>query len=223
LAIAFGSVSSTSINPGTSVTPSDPSDGASGDVYIGFWLGESAITNLARPSGWTLIVDGTTGVNMDYDVSYVVRGGSAPNLTWSWTSSSYAEVYVLRFTGVDTANPIDAQAASVFVDNTAVQGNTRAASDIDPPAMTTNTANTMAIALAAHWSGFTGAWTPPTNYDLRGTSHFMGMIATRSLAAAGSEDPDEFFTNNTFSDDAFAFTFALREAVSRRWLLTRTA
>jgi hypothetical protein len=168
-----------------------------------------------------MIVDASPGENMEIDVSYIVRGGSAPALTWSWTNNAYAEVYVLRFTGVDNANPIDAQAASVVTNTNGVQGSTRAASDIDPPAVTAASANAMAVALAGHWSGFAGAWTPPTGYDLRGTSHFMGMMATRLLTAAGSEDPDEFFTNGAFAEDMFAFTFTLREAVNRRFFLIR--
>jgi hypothetical protein len=216
-AIAYGTTAfKTGTGAGTSGAVTEPASAASGDVFVAMTLIDAGGSGLARPAGWTNIVNDTTGAGgMDFDISYIVRGGSAPALTWTWTGTEYYEVHILRFTGADTSTPLDAQ-SSLLKSTTAEKGTSHAASQVNPPAVTAATANTMAVAIAGHWSGSSGAggWTAPTNYTLRSTNTTGndGMMASRLLVGSGSEDPDSFFDSDTTgTSHAFALTITLKE------------
>ncbi len=181
---------------------------ASGDVFVAVIVVDAAATGLARPSGWTNLKNGTTATQFDYDISYIVRGGSAPSLTWAWTGSLAYEVHIVRFIGVDNVTPIDAQ-------GTLASGNGRMDTAVDPPAVVAVALNTMAVALCAHWTGSaTPGWTAPTGYT-RQSDNTLGndcAIATKLLSAAGSEDPSVFSGNASNIADWIAHTITLDPA-----------
>jgi hypothetical protein len=214
-AIAYGTTGFKTGTAAGSGAVTEPASAASGDVFVALCLVDAVATSLLRPTGWTNILNDTTGAGgMDFDISWVARGGSAPNLSWTWTGSWYYEVHILRFTGVDNVSPIDAQ-GTLVKSTSGNKGNSQAGSDVDPPAVIAATTNTMAIAIAGHWTGSSSAWSAPTNYTMRSTNTagLDGMMATRLLTGTGSEDPNEFFeSTNTALNHLFAMTITLKEA-----------
>lgn len=213
-AIAYGTSSFKTGTAAGSGAVTEPSGAASGDVLIALVGTSGSASALTRPAGWTNIVNGTSqNFAFDYDISYIIRGGSAPSLTWTWTGSVYYEVHIIRVTGADGTTPLDAQSSLLSING--ARGTTQALSDIDPPTVTAVSANTLAVAVAAHWQGSSASlWAPPTGYSLRSdnTVGNDGMIATKVLSASGAEDPNEFFCTLNTPNDIIAITLTLAEA-----------
>jgi hypothetical protein len=211
MAIAFGTKTENNISNDVALTVGEPASSAQNDVLVGCVIVSANATSLARPSGWTNIVNGTTGGVFDWDVSYIVRGSGAAATNWTWTNvAGFATGIILRFTGCDTSAPLDAQSSTLS--SSGVQGTTRAASDVDPPSVTVGVENAMAVALAVHWDGPGGGFNAPTNYTLRSTITNGLAAATRLLTVSGAEDPDEFYSSDTSSNNAiFAITLTLKE------------
>ena len=219
MAIAFGTASFKTGTAAGSGAVTEPASAAAGDVFVALALVDAGSTSLARPASWVNVYNGTTGAGgMDYDVSYIVRGAGAPSLTWSWTTSNYYEVHILRFTGVDNTMILDLTPPAVFSMTSGQKGTTQAASEIDPPSITPASDNCGIVAIGGHWTGSVGTgWTAPTNYTLRSDNTIGndGMLATRVLVggAGGAENPNEFFNSGSVGlDHLFAMTIALREA-----------
>jgi hypothetical protein len=172
-------------NTAAGVTATEPASSTSGDVFIAFVHTEGSATGLTRPSGWTNLYNGTSSeVVYDYDVSYIVRGGSAPALNWTWTGSAYYEYYIVRFSGVDGTTPIN-NAGSLTNNFNGVP---------DPPAITPSggLTNTMAVIFGIGWCGSdTGGFVAPTNYTIAVTpaTGLNAAVAYRQLASASAEDP----------------------------------
>lgn len=214
-AIAVGANVSfkTGTGAGTSGAVTEMTGATTGDIFVAVTIIDGAGTSLARPSGWTPIDSGTLGATeFDYDISCVVRGGSAPSLTWSWTGSEYYEVHILRFTGADTTNCFDLK-GTAFTSASGNKGATRAASDIDPPSTTPSTPTSMAVAIGVHWAGSLASWTGPTGYTYKSTNTagIDVMMAVKLLSSGAAEDPDEFFENVTTNDSIYANVVMLKE------------
>jgi hypothetical protein len=202
MAIAFRSVALTT-GTAAGATVNEPASAASGDFILAVVLTGSSATSLTRPTGWSNLANGTSQESFfDYDISYIVRGGSAPSLAWTWTNSVSYEIHLLAFTGVD-ATPIDAQS-----------GVTSAFSGApDPPAVVAATSPTWAIAISLQASGATTVWTAPTNYTLRSdeTHENTIAVASRALAATGSEDPGTFAGAFDTGTNYVAMSITLKE------------
>lgn len=191
-------------------TVTEPTGAASGDALIGYMVFDAASStaaNASHPAGWTLLYSGTQGL-FKYSVAYIIRGGSAPGLTWTTAGTSiYREVHVMCLTGAASLT-LDSQA-------TATSGNTTTHFP-NPPSTTAIASTSMAICGGSNWagSGPSNFWVAPTGYTLRSdnTSGNDSAIGTKSLAAAGAEDPAAFSGNlstPSASDyyDGFTLTF----------------
>lgn len=222
MAIAFGAASFLSQGSGTSSTPAEPASAVSGDVLVGICVVDAAGTTApTRPSGWTNIYNAvsTTQGDFRYDVSYIVRGGSAPALNWTWTGSAFNECHVIRLTGA-AASPLDASPATVHTSGTGAP---------NPPSITPTTNNALILIGGCHWTGSVGAggWVAPANYTRR-SNNTVGndvVIATRVMVggAGVAEDPAAFTTGVLANEDALAFSVAFKEAAGSSAVLTGTA
>jgi len=188
MAIAFTNESHDIANgAGGPLTMSEPTGTAQGDVLVCVFMITGANT-FTPPSGWTTLYSGTSATsNFKYNLSYIVRGASAPNLTWTYNGIPYHECHILGFSGCDTTTPIDAQAQTA-----SHQGvNTNP----DPPSVTAVSATTMALGIGINWNGAGGStWGTSGGYTIR-TTNAAGVdvvIATKSLSASGAEDPPAF-------------------------------
>ncbi len=94
---------------GGGISVNEPSNTAQGDLLVAVQVNnKSSVPNLN--SGWTNIQSGGNGANRQR-VSYIVRGSSAPDLTFPCGQSTHpCTVSVTRYTGVDTTNPIHVSA-----------------------------------------------------------------------------------------------------------------
>lgn len=179
---AFGSLSQDFLT-GTSFTATEPSGAADGNGFVLFVVIDDAHSGVNGPTGWTSVGSSDLGPATTYIYS-VRRGSSAPSLDVSWTTSRYSEWLLMRVTGQRAGN--DFVEAITF-------GTPAAGVDINPPSVTTLTADTLIVAGGQSAVG-TVVNTAPTNYTLRslGDGSFDYVVATREIAAIGAEDPGVF-------------------------------
>lgn len=204
--IEFRAASFMGAAAGTDAVGTEPSGTVQNDVMVALVECDGNGRSITAPSGWTQLFTGTGGTSFSYWLGYIVRGASAPALTWTWspTGSTWRELVIATFSGVDTASPIDASA----------QASVTTTASPNPPAVTAGDAAALAIAVCNLWAGSgAGGWTPPSGYTIRNNNaagHETGM-ATKQLSATGSEDPGTF-TNGASSDTAWAATVTLTPA-----------
>lgn len=115
--ISFESVA-TAVGDGASLVIDRPSGTIAGDLLIGvLTLDTHEGETLLPPAGWTEIaVQGTTGRsgNTQTGVWYRSAGGSEPaSYAFAWGSEEQAVGAVIRYSGVDTADPIGVFATQV--------------------------------------------------------------------------------------------------------------
>jgi len=205
VAIAFRSESHITPGSGTSPTVAEPSGATSGDFLLALFVVDSPGGTPGLPSGWTSLNSGaSSNTHFRYEFGYIVRGGSAPSYTFTHTGTTYRELYVVCYSGVD-ATPIDSQGTEVKTSQTSEKP--------DPPSTTAVDSAAMAIAAHLMWGGApaSGGWTAPTNYTLRSGNigGCAGAIADRQLAAAGAENPGQFGGTPQAGDDGWAQTITL--------------
>lgn len=204
MAIAFGSESHVTPGVVANATPLEPSGAVVGDFFLGLALTESAAPSLTRPTGWTVIpsASGLAAGAFRYDLSWIVRGASAPALTWT-CAAVYREAFVLRLTGVDTTNPIDSSAVSTI----------GTLNNPDPPSTTAVDAAAFAVAVAIGWNGSATAWAHAV-YTIRSNNAAGndGIMATRQLSASGAENPAAFTGSGGVSGATWGCTVTLLPA-----------
>ncbi len=171
----------------TQPTGTEPTGTVQGDVLVALFEVQGSVT-YTPPSGWTTIFSGTSfSSQFKYYLGYIVRGASAPNLTWSYTGTAYRELYIIGFSGCDTTNPIDASAQ--------IPSASAANANPDPPAVTAVSSAAMALAIGDNWTGSNaGGWTPPTGYTVV-TNNANGndcAISTKLLSTSGTENPSAY-------------------------------
>lgn len=199
---AFRALSSNT-GTGTSFTMTEPSGAASGDGLLYMNIVGNSHSGYTPPSGWTAVPN-CNAINLGAFsatcyVYYVLRGGSAPSLGVSWTTSQYWEWSCWASSGVlNAANFIDASGA----------GTPSVGTQPDPPSITTLTTDTLVYALGFNWAGWGGAASPPSGYTIRqngsGLDH---VLASLPKAATGGEDPGTFSAAG--SSDEVGMTIAL--------------
>lgn len=176
---ANGSGAGTGTAVGTTAT--EPSGCTSGDLMIAIVHKDGGAGGaLTRPSGWTNLYNGASNeTQFRYDVSYIVRGGSAPALNWTWTGSAYYEYIVLCLSG-QHATPIDNSGSF----------STNFSGTPDPASITPNTSDAMAIVFGLTWSGSgSGGLTAPASYTrVYSATGWNSGMAYRQLASGSAED-----------------------------------
>lgn len=185
MAIAFRNETHT-IATSTSPTGTEPTGTVQGDVLVALFIVDAGTTYTA-PAGWTTIYSGVSATSsFRYALMYVVRDASAPNLTWTYTGSTYRELFILGFSGCDTTDPIDASSQIPSGNGTV---------NPDPPVVTAVSSSAMALAIGINWAGSTtGGWGVPSGYTIRtdNTAANDGVIASKLLTVAGAENPGAF-------------------------------
>ncbi|HSX15666.1 MAG TPA: hypothetical protein VLF40_02660 [Candidatus Saccharimonadales bacterium] len=210
MAIAFRNESHFIGTHASPITVSEPSGTVQNDILVYLYIGQSNVSGITQPTGWTTIYTANSFTPVfTYRLAYVVRGASAPSLTWSgWASSPYFEVYVLSFSGCDTSNPIDSSA----------QVTSDSGTNPDPPSTTAVSSSAMALAVGINWSGSSAGdgWTPPTGYTLRtdNTPANDGAIATKLLSSSGAENPSAYSGYSGGNTDRWSATVTLAPAAT---------
>lgn len=149
MAIAFGSVATTVLSPGTSATA--PSGIASGDVLL--MVVHSGVAATIATSGWTTVL--ATSSTADATAMAVFRkvaGGSEPG-TYTVTVGGGAfagQVSILRYTGVDGTTPVEV--VSTFAEGT----DSGDFSQVTIPSITTLSANDVVVGVAAGFADDSG-------------------------------------------------------------------
>jgi hypothetical protein len=144
-----------------------------GDVLIAQVVVNSASTVINVPSGWNLILTTKSTSSVEEATFYKAASASEPaSYTWTFGASQPATGAVSSFTGVDTANPIDAKSGK-YDNSTATTTFTQ---------ITTTAANDMLLAFVGV-SGNTTV-TPPSgfteDYDVNNTATGNGKTAEMS-------------------------------------------
>lgn len=217
MAVAFRSESHDLANS-TSATGTEPAGAASGDFILGLYVVNSPGSISTIPAGWTAIINNDLSANGGFFLSlaYLIRGGSAPSYAFTHTGSTYRELWLAAYSGVDGTTPLDVTPPTfVETSNTTTKP--------DPPASGASvTANAMALAVMNMWgnSPAGGGWTAQAGYTLRWGSvgGCTGAMAEKALTSAGTnEDPGVFGGTPQSADDGLATTLLLRPAAGAVW------
>ena len=189
-------------------TVTEPAGAASGDVLIAHAVAESG-TSLAKPSGWTDLYGPSTQGAFMVLVSYISRGGSAPSLTWSVSGTSkYREVYVVCLKSDVTSVVLDSQSTSGTFSGTITNP--------DPPASVAVASSSLAMTGGVNWSGSgAGGWGMPAGYTVQtvNAAGDDGILASKVLSTAGSENPAAFSNGGGSNDGWDGFTVTFTDAV----------
>lgn len=96
----------------TSFTIEKPSDTNTGDLLIAAVATDgNNLASLSPPSGWTVLEKDSYGTEVTLGTWYKIAGASEPaNYTFTWSNSEQVFGYILRFTGHDPNDPINASA-----------------------------------------------------------------------------------------------------------------
>lgn len=191
-------------------TVTEPAGAVSGDVLIALALADiDGVTVITRPSGWTgPLYNGIQGA-VRWDLSWITRGGSAPNLTWTISGTSkYREVFVVCLQA-GAAISLDSQSATGGKGNAST--NTHSP---NPPSTTAVASSSLAICGGVHFAGSTGGggWAL-TGYTVQtaNAAGDDGVLFSKALSAPGVEDPAAMTTgsNTAAADywDGFTVTF----------------
>ncbi len=157
-AISFGTeANATTTN--TTLTISKPASTAAGDILIATIAAHGGSDDtITPPSGWTLILRTNNGTNNALATYYhVVTGSEGSTFAWTLNYGSHgnrAGGGILRYTGVDTSNPVDTSS-----------GNTGTSASPSASNVTTTVANDLLVAAFA--SDSSGSMTPPTGMTER--------------------------------------------------------
>lgn len=204
MALSVRAADAHAIGTANGATLAEPAGTSSGDLLVALALSGVVTTSLGAPAGWTTINSGnSTNTHFRYIASWVARGGSAPSLTWTMSTSDYREVYIIAVTGA-TTSALDATGTEAKVGNVNAGPN--------PPAVTAVDSAALAVALGIQWSGCATAWAHAA-YTIRSNNAAGndGVVAFRQLSASGSEDPAAF-TGQNGAEDWWAQTITIAPA-----------
>ena len=175
---------------------------------IGFNNSSAAIT---PPAGWTLIrrMDNTNTTSNSLAVyRKTAAAGEPASHAWGIAGGAFLVGGIQSFSGVDTANPIDAEAGQ----------STASATAHDTPSITTSTANSMLV--TSHTYASSQSWTPQAglseSFDrLSGSASATGQSITggRQAQAAAGASGTKRATAATSADRGNTHLLALRRFV----------
>jgi hypothetical protein len=172
---------SSSGSAGTGGGTSKPTGTTAGDLLIAIVTARNTVTSITPTiSGWNVIQSNLTGSGSTFAIFYrIATGDEGSSFDFTFSESTRWCVGVLRITGHDAANPIDASAkvtgslGGVYV----------------TPSVTTTVAGCLIIRSAHHMRGNSsfGTWASGTElWDMSGGSLTAGCIQTASWSIAGA-------------------------------------
>jgi len=190
---------------------STPAGNAANDVMIasiGFNNASAAIT---PPAGWTLVrrTNNTSTTSNSLAVYRKTAATGEPvSHTWGVAGGAFIVGGIQSFSGVDTANPIDAESGQSTVSGT----------NHDTPSITTSTANTMLV--TSHTYASSQSWTPQAglteSFDRpSGAASATGqsITGTRQAQAAAGASGTKRSTAATSADVGNTHILALRRFI----------
>jgi hypothetical protein len=121
--------------------------------------------------------------------------------------AGYSETYVVAASGVvGTGEVLDTSAIGTVTTTTTP----------DPPSVSIATIETLALAVGVSGVGWTSAATPPTGYTDRSSGGtFIAALATKTVAAAGTENPSAFSAADSSQPSVgLTFVFASQAAAA---------
>jgi hypothetical protein len=210
--------------PDTDLEASKPSGTAEGDLLLAF-VCMRANPTITPPSGWALIEDVRNSALLA--VYYKVAGSSEPStytFSVSTTDSRPTALAIVRISGADTSNPINAS------DGVTDSGVT----DLTCPSVTT-TVNDCLLIRACNVEGGDYTWSEPSGYTMRldGTTYAGGnsggcdpTFADIEFATAGSTGTLDYTHNEPygpFNANGVAVTIAIAPAAGGGDTFTGTA
>jgi type II secretory pathway pseudopilin PulG len=124
----------------TSLSVPIPTGTTAGDLLIAAVAtdGDTSTTITTAAAGWTQLDRGASSGAVTLGVWYKVAGASEPAPTFTWTTGEQAYGWIMRFTGQDATNPINASA--VFNQTSATP---------QSPAVTTTVPNCLILRIGA--------------------------------------------------------------------------
>ncbi|RKH89906.1 cell wall anchor protein [Corallococcus sp. AB045] len=211
--IAYRSSATAGGSTRTSLSIAKPTGTAVGDVLLARIINRNNVAAVATPpAGWTLVRSDQSASQLKAWIFYKVATASEPS-TYAFTLdiASYMAGSISAFSGVDTANPIDAQTG---------QKNGLTAS-FNTPALSTSTANGVAVWFGSQlWTGAAcpaSPIVPPAGFtepvDTCLVSSSTGVIynvAHKDLGAAGAQG--SFNGSSPYAETNTAQVVALRAA-----------
>jgi hypothetical protein len=156
----------------TSLAVTKPPGTIGGNLLIAcVSLDGNAFSSLAAPAGWTLIHKGPQGVspiNQTFGVWYKIATATEPTAyTFSWSPTEQSYSWIMRFSGHDATNPINASAAQAG----------SAILTAPSPAVTTSVPNTMILRLHA---------SDGTSLPVQATSLLLHTYITSGMSSSTS-------------------------------------
>ncbi len=204
----------------TSIQVTKPSGTAVGNLLIAAVSVDGDVrTTMPTPSGWTLVSLGPTGITAGtaQQTFAVYRklatSTESSTYTFSWTASKHAYAWIMRFSGHDLTNPINA---------TNMASGASLLPTITSPDVTTTVANAMILRLG----GFDGRaivtdvpglllHTPITMDCSRtsGTVSCSGGAGYMTLANAGNSGTSSFVLSGSLGEEFTTITIAIAPAL----------
>jgi Domain of unknown function (DUF1929)/Bacterial Ig domain/Kelch motif len=184
-----GSSSAANNGAATSLVLPRPAGVVAGDVMVAA-VTVRGVPAITPPAGWSLVRADADGTFVKQGVFVKVAGGSEPaSFAWTFSAAKAAAGGIAAFTGVDTANPVDASGGQANV----------AAVGLTAPSLTTTIANAMLVAMyglapvtsVAPPSGMSERWevalpatSPVVSEGASGLHAAVGATGTRVATAA---------------------------------------
>lgn len=205
MAVAFRSASNSGRAAGGNLTATEPAGAAEGDILVAIWEQDNSAVTLGLPAGWTEVQRGNDGSAFAWVVGYIVRGASAPSLTFTASGSQYRECIIVCISGGE-------------FDAVQVATGSASSGNANPPSATASTASDLAVAMVYFWAGYNSPGpTAPSGYTAASSAWGTGGgggAAYRSLSASGAEDPGVFANGNGTANYVTVTFLAKEPAVS---------
>lgn len=208
-AIAVRGAATTASGSGiTSVNINKPTGTLEGDVMVAA-ISLSGSQSITAPAGWTLVLSGNNGTDVQVDTYYKPAGASEPSsYSFSWTTSTRAAGGILSYDGVDTVNTLDVTGTNATGTGTSVTSTS----------ITTINRGDMLIDVYAINSTLGSSYTPPSGMteriDLASPAGLFTPV-TLGVAEQTFNSPGSTGTRSATSaqsGDWTAYMFALRAA-----------
>jgi hypothetical protein len=195
----------------TSVTPTEPTGAASGDIIFVWIVVASNSSTISAPDGtWNAVSATLNGTASSGRLFWIRRGSGAPTYNnFNWTGGSiYYECHVSAWSGCKSSgNPWDQLGTILNQSVTPSGGNVQLNNPITP-----TVAPSLCVLFSQDWSGNVTAYTAPTGYTL-----FEGAAAAgedecgayKSLATTATETPGTFGGAVNTVNDGMGYTLNL--------------
>jgi hypothetical protein len=159
---------------------SEPASVASGDILIAtITMEDGTPASIAAPAGWTLLTSSALHPNVSLRMSqaYIVRAGSAPSFTWTWTGS------ISGIHSVSAYRPTSGSTLALDVEGTWQSSN----SAVLRAAITTATADAMKVWAGGDYNNVTDTTTGMTT-RVNAAGHNTADATQAVAGASGNHD-----------------------------------